>query len=66
MKRRSSETIFHESLISQALMKLFIPFLTLSHDFKDSQAREANIKNTSTFYDHEINFFYPIHLLKIY
>ena len=66
LKRRSSETTFHESLISQSLMKLFIPFLTLSHDFKDLQAREANIKNTLTFYDHEINFFYPIHLPKIY
>ena len=66
MKRRSSETRFHEPLISQILMRLFILLLSLSHDFKGLQARKANIKNTLTFYDHEINFFYPIHLLKIY
>ena len=66
MKRRSSETTFHESLISQTLMRLFIPLLPLSHDLKGLQARKANVKDTLTFYDNEIKFFYPIHLLKIY
>lgn len=56
MKRRGSETRFHEPLISQTLMRLFISLLTLSHDFKGLQAREANIKNILAFYDHEIIF----------
>ena len=56
MKRRSSETRFHEPLISQTLMRLFISLLTLSHDFKGLQARETNIKNILAFYDHEIIF----------